>query len=92
VSGLWILPVYFIVAFGLVPLAILAIISSIDTFAAWVRRNLQHKDGTVNRIAYLRHKDAKLLVDTYGHLVPGSYRQSDRRDGMQPPATQAHPE
>jgi hypothetical protein len=31
---------YFMVAFGLVPLAILAIVSSIDTFAAWVRRNL----------------------------------------------------
>jgi hypothetical protein len=40
VSGLWILPVYFIIAFGLVPLAILAIISSIDAFASWVRRNL----------------------------------------------------
>jgi hypothetical protein len=40
VSGLWILPVYFIVAFGLVPLAIMAIVSSIDVFAAWVRRVL----------------------------------------------------
>jgi hypothetical protein len=39
VSGLWILPVYFIIAFGLVPLAILAIVSTVDTFAAWVHRN-----------------------------------------------------
>jgi hypothetical protein len=39
-SGLWILPVYFIVAFGLVPLAIVAIVSSIDAFTAWVRRAL----------------------------------------------------
>jgi hypothetical protein len=31
---------YFMVAFGIVPLAILAIVSSIDAFAAWVRRNL----------------------------------------------------
>jgi hypothetical protein len=40
VSGLWIIAVYFIVAFGLVPLGILAIVSTIDAFAAWVRRIL----------------------------------------------------